>query len=77
MKVRAIWDIYVGEEITVSYSDHYFGNDNGNCECCCKTCKKRLQNRFEVKESSENAVLQPPAELTMEYHNTRQRKRPC
>lgn len=35
-------DIEVGEEITVSYSDSYFGEDN--CDCLCATCEKNLTN---------------------------------
>lgn len=38
MEVIAVRDIQVGEEITVSYGDHYFDDD----ECRCKTCDKRL-----------------------------------
>ena len=42
MEVVATRDIEVGEEITVTYGDNYFGVDN--CECLCYTCEKAVQN---------------------------------
>jgi histone-lysine N-methyltransferase SUV420H len=42
IEVVACRDIEVGEEITVSYSDGYFGENN--CECLCHTCEKNLAN---------------------------------
>jgi histone-lysine N-methyltransferase SUV420H len=37
VKVVAVRDIKIGEEITVTYSDHYFGENNA--ECLCATCE--------------------------------------
>ncbi|KAI6354968.1 hypothetical protein MCOR25_008401 [Pyricularia grisea] len=37
MEVQALRNIEVGEEITVTYGDNYFGEDN--CECLCRTCE--------------------------------------
>ena len=42
MQVMATRDIYVGEEITVSYGADYFGIDN--CECLCSTCEQAVRN---------------------------------
>lgn len=42
MEVIATRDIEVGQEITVSYGDNYFGIDN--CECLCHTCEVALRN---------------------------------
>ena len=42
MQVMATRDIYVGEEITVSYGADYFGIDN--CECLCFTCEQAVRN---------------------------------
>lgn len=42
MQVMATRDIYVGEEITVSYGADYFGVDN--CECLCFTCEQAVRN---------------------------------
>ncbi|KZF21567.1 hypothetical protein L228DRAFT_221537 [Xylona heveae TC161] len=42
MGVVAVRDIPVGQEITVSYGENYFGE--GNCECLCKTCEDLGRN---------------------------------
>lgn len=42
MQIVAVKPILEGEEITVSYGDDYFGDDNE--ECLCHTCEERQQN---------------------------------
>ncbi|KAJ6782973.1 hypothetical protein PWT90_10789 [Aphanocladium album] len=45
IEIVAVRNIAVGEEITVTYGDNYFGEDN--CECLCKTCEDGLRNGWE------------------------------
>ncbi|KAK0666540.1 putative histone-lysine N-methyltransferase set-9 [Cercophora samala] len=48
IEIIACRDIGVGEEITVSYSESYFGEDN--CECLCQTCEARQVNGWQQEE---------------------------
>lgn len=48
IEIIACRDIGVGEEITVSYSESYFGEDN--CECLCQTCEARQVNGWQQDE---------------------------
>ncbi|KAK0737229.1 hypothetical protein B0T21DRAFT_347618 [Apiosordaria backusii] len=50
IEIIACRDIGVGEEITVSYSESYFGEDN--CECLCQTCEDRQVNGWQQEEGS-------------------------
>ncbi|KAJ6018463.1 hypothetical protein N7522_001927 [Penicillium canescens] len=43
MSVVAMRHIREGDEITVFYSDDYFGDNN--CDCLCLTCEKRSRLR--------------------------------
>jgi len=61
MEVVALRNIEVGEEITVSYGDDYFGPDN--MDCLCATCEKIVRNGWaptadagEVGEASSRAA---------------------
>ena len=44
VSLMATRNIEIGDEITIMYSDDYFGDNN--CECLCQTCELRVQNGF-------------------------------
>jgi [histone H4]-N-methyl-L-lysine20 N-methyltransferase len=48
IEIIATRNIEVGDEITVTYGENYFGEDN--CECLCKTCEDNLSNGWEPAE---------------------------
>ncbi|TLS30891.1 hypothetical protein PpBr36_02272 [Pyricularia pennisetigena] len=52
MEVQALRNIEVGEEITVTYGDNYFGEDN--CECLCRTCELSRVNGWAGDEADGN-----------------------
>ncbi|ORX51428.1 hypothetical protein BCR36DRAFT_351191 [Piromyces finnis] len=49
---KVIRDIRIGEELTVFYSESYFGNNN--CDCLCESCEKKQLGGFSrpVEEST-------------------------
>lgn len=72
--IVAVRRIHVGEEITVTYGENYFGE--GNCECLCRTCELNLVNGWKqpdgaapVKRSIEDDLL------AAQGYNTRGRRR--
>ncbi|KAI9273554.1 hypothetical protein BY458DRAFT_489414, partial [Sporodiniella umbellata] len=44
-------EIKCGEEITVFYGQHYFGENN--CECLCATCEKKQRGGFYLPEKDQ------------------------
>ncbi|KPM35347.1 Histone-lysine N-methyltransferase SET9 [Neonectria ditissima] len=50
IEIIATRSIEPGDEITVTYGESYFGEDN--CECLCKTCEDGLRNAWEQEEGS-------------------------
>ena len=61
MAVVAIKDIHVGEEITVTYGESYFGVNN--CECLCMTCERIRRNGW-AQDDSDQAHMKPCLDLT-------------
>ncbi|KFY41146.1 hypothetical protein V494_03154 [Pseudogymnoascus sp. VKM F-4513 (FW-928)] len=62
MEIIAVRDIEIGDEITVTYGDNYFGEDN--CECLCKTCEDNRENGWEMEDDDGSST--PVAKLSVE-----------
>ncbi|KAL2885603.1 Histone-lysine N-methyltransferase SET9 [Ceratocystis lukuohia] len=82
IEIVATRNIEVGEEITVTYSASYFGENN--CDCLCKTCEENLRNGW--AQPVEGAVAGVPSgvkpsieggELAAEGYSLRRRRRRC
>ena len=70
MKVIAIRDIGVGDEITVFYGEGYFGKDNR--ECLCKTCEIHSRNGW-VLEDRRGFHQSVEASLRYQYQHKHER----
>lgn len=72
IEIVAARNIDVGDEITVSYADNYFGEDN--CECLCKTCEGKVANGW--AQGGAGAALKKSIEdSNMEGYSLRRRRR--
>ncbi|KAI1848499.1 hypothetical protein JX266_005805 [Neoarthrinium moseri] len=56
IEIFAKKNIEVGDEITVTYGENYFGEDN--CECLCQTCERNLANGWS-RPDGEDAMAGP------------------
>jgi [histone H4]-N-methyl-L-lysine20 N-methyltransferase len=78
MEVVAARNIEVGDEITVSYGEDYFGIEN--CECLCKTCEDAGRNGWTSNETLElssrlpTPVTEDELELPGPYSFRKKRK---
>ena len=54
MIIVAERNIEIGEEITVNYGEHYFGEDN--CECLCATCESRVRGGWAPQNENEVSI---------------------
>ncbi|KAI0181165.1 hypothetical protein GGR52DRAFT_21451 [Hypoxylon sp. FL1284] len=72
IEIIAARDIEVGDEITVTYSENYFGVDN--CECLCRTCEENLVNGWTSADGT--VVVKKSIEaVSAEGYSLRHRRR--
>ncbi|EGS20346.1 methyltransferase-like protein [Thermochaetoides thermophila DSM 1495] len=71
IEIVACRDIEVGEEITVTYGDNYFGENN--CECLCATCEKNLANGWKPLDGT--VIVQRSIEEDAQGYSLRRRRR--
>ena len=67
MQIVAVKPIYEGDEITVSYGEDYFGDNNE--ECLCSTCESLQQNGWAPQrrvEQDEEEEIEGDAVATLE-----------
>ncbi|KAK6077906.1 histone-lysine N-methyltransferase SET9 [Seiridium cupressi] len=76
IEIFATKNIEVGDEITVTYGENYFGEDN--CECLCHTCETNLANGWAQSEGEapEPGLVKTSIEETLEEgYRLRRRRR--
>ncbi|KAI0408577.1 hypothetical protein F4802DRAFT_355297 [Xylaria palmicola] len=72
IEIVATRNIDVGDEITVSYAENYFGEDN--CECLCNTCEENAVNGWAQGEE-DVALKRSIEESCLEGYSLRRRRR--
>ncbi|KAK7749325.1 histone lysine methyltransferase Set9 [Diatrype stigma] len=72
IEIIATQNIEMGDEITVTYGESYFGEDN--CECLCKTCEDNLVNGWAQPDGSA-AALKKSIESAAGGYSLRRRRR--
>ncbi|GAW22254.1 hypothetical protein ANO14919_117900 [Xylariales sp. No.14919] len=72
IEIVATQNIDVGDEITVSYAENYFGEDN--CECLCKTCEENAVNGWAPGEGGV-ALKKSIEDSNVEGYSLRRRRR--
>lgn len=72
IEIIATRNIDVGDEITVTYGDNYFGEDN--CECLCQSCENAQRNGWESEEGPV-ALRTSVEEDKVETYSLRRRRR--
>lgn len=73
--IIACRDIEIGEEITVTYGENYFGEDN--CECLCRTCELNRVNGWKSEDGVETPLaksIEVDAEYAAKYALRRRRR---
>lgn len=71
--IVAVRRIEVGEEITVTYGENYFGE--GNCECLCQTCEQNLVHGWKQPDGAAPVKKSIEGDLLTQGYNTRGRRR--
>ncbi|GAB1319945.1 histone lysine methyltransferase Set9 [Madurella fahalii] len=75
IEIKACRDIEVGEEITVTYANSYFGENN--CECLCQTCEEKLANGWQARDggvSVQKSIEGDPVAAAQGYSLRRRRR---
>ncbi|KAI1282374.1 hypothetical protein F5Y07DRAFT_237846 [Xylaria sp. FL0933] len=73
IEIVATQNIEVGDEITVSYAENYFGEDN--CECLCRTCEENVANGWAHGEGGVVALKKSIEDSSLEGYSLRRRRR--
>ena len=75
MEVVAVHDIQEGDEITVTYGDHYFGENN--CECLCLSCERAGRGGWpaQIQSSIASGVATPLHEDATGHYSLRSSRR--